>query len=76
VSVKKEEVSVKKEEVSVKKEWKPRLGSLYEIDDQKGTAKLKNRKCSRCGSIMAFHKAPVERWTCGSCSFTDFIKPK
>lgn len=62
----------------VKKEAKPgrNLGDLYEIDNQKGTAKLKNRKCPRCGSIMAFHKAPVERWTCGSCSFTDFIKPK
>jgi len=68
-------VSAKEE---VKKEPKPgrNLGTLYEIDNQKGTAKLKNRKCPRCGSIMAFHKAPVERWTCGSCSFTDFIKPK
>jgi len=68
-------VSTKEE---VKKETKPgrNLGGLYEIDIQKGTAKLKNRKCPRCGSIMAFHKAPVERWTCGSCSFTDFIKPK
>jgi len=59
-----------------KKKGRSRLGDLYEIDDQKVTAKLKNRKCPRCGSIMAFHKAPVERWTCGSCSFTDFIKPK
>jgi len=59
-----------------KKKSRSRLGDLYEIDDQKVIAKLKNRKCPRCGSIMAFHKAPVERWTCGSCSFTDFIKPK
>lgn len=62
--------------MSAKKERKSRPDELYEIDNQKGTAKLKNRKCPRCGSIMAFHKAPVERWTCGSCSFTDFIKPK
>jgi len=62
--------------MSTKKEATPRLGHLYEIDNQKGTAKLKNRKCPRCGNIMAFHKVPVERWTCGSCSFTDFIKPK
>lgn len=62
--------------MSAKKEPKPRLGALYEIDDKKGTAKLRNRKCPRCGNIMAFHKNPVERWTCGSCSFTDFIKPK
>jgi small subunit ribosomal protein S27Ae len=62
--------------VSAKKESKSGPAELYEIDNQKGTAKLKNRKCPRCGSIMAFHKAPVERWTCGSCSFTDFVKPK
>ena len=62
--------------MTARKEMRPRLGALYEIDVQKGTAKLKNRKCPRCGSIMAFHKAPVERWTCGSCSFTDFVKPK
>lgn len=66
--------------VSDKKEAKPksqsRLGTLYEIDPEKGTVKLKNRKCSRCGNIMAYHKTPVERWTCGSCSFTDFVKPK
>jgi len=62
--------------VSTKKESKTRMSELYEIDEQKGLAKLKNRKCPRCGNIMAFHKTPVERWTCGSCSFTDFIKAK
>jgi small subunit ribosomal protein S27Ae len=62
--------------MSAKKEVKTRLGSLYEIDEKKGTAKLRNHKCPRCGNIMAFHKNPVERWTCGSCSFTDFIKSK
>ena len=62
--------------MSTKKERKSRLSSLYEVDAQKGTAKLKNLKCPRCGNIMAFHKNPVERWACGSCSFTDFVKPK
>jgi len=62
--------------VSEKKAPKARLGALYEVDPAKSTIKLKNRKCPRCGSIMAFHKSPVERWTCGSCSFTDFVKPK
>jgi small subunit ribosomal protein S27Ae len=62
--------------VSEKKQPVSRLSKLYEIDEQKGIVKLKNRKCPRCGSIMAFHKNPVERWTCGSCSFTDFVKPK
>ena len=57
-----------------KNEPKIRLNSLYEVDSQKATVKLKNRKCPRCANIMAFHKSPVERWTCGSCSFTDFVK--
>lgn len=61
--------------MSEKKPAKARLSGLYEVDQQKGSAKLKNQKCPRCGNIMAFHKAPVERWTCGSCSFTDFVKP-
>ncbi len=62
--------------MSEKKAPKARLGSLYEVNSDKGTIKLKNRKCPRCGNIMAFHKSPVERWTCGSCSFTDFVKAK
>ena len=59
-----------------KKGPKARLSTLYEVDAQKGTIKLKSRKCPRCGNIMAYHKSPVERWTCGSCSFTDFVKAK
>jgi small subunit ribosomal protein S27Ae len=62
--------------MSEKKAPKARVGTLYEIDAAKSTIKLKNQKCPRCGSIMAFHKSPVERWTCGSCSFTDFVKSK
>ena len=43
---------------------------LYEIS---GTStKLKNRKCPRCGAVMAAHKQPVQRWVCGACSFTDY----
>ena len=37
---------------------------------------LKNKKCPRCGNYMAHHKKPVERWTCGSCSFTDYAERK
>ena len=62
--------------MSEKKAPKGRLGTLYEVDSDKNTIKLKNRKCPRCGSIMAFHMNPVERWTCGSCAFTDFVKGK
>ncbi|MEM3506404.1 MAG: 30S ribosomal protein S27ae [Candidatus Bathyarchaeia archaeon] len=53
---------------------KARVRFVYDINFEKETIKLKNKKCPRCGSIMAFHKSPVERWTCGSCSYTDFIK--
>ena len=63
-----------KTQVTEKKGPKARLGALYDVDQQKGTIKLRNRKCPRCGNIMAYHKNPVERWTCGSCSFTDFVK--
>ncbi|TMI60090.1 30S ribosomal protein S27ae [Candidatus Bathyarchaeota archaeon] len=43
---------------------------LYEISGS--TTKLKNRKCPRCGSVMASHKQPTQRWVCGACSFTDY----
>jgi small subunit ribosomal protein S27Ae len=70
------ETKVSENKASEKKQPKARLGALYEVDSEKGTIKLKNRKCPRCGNIMAYHKSPVERWTCGSCSFTDFVKTK
>ncbi len=50
-----------------------RLSRVYEIDS-KGTLKFRNRKCPRCGNIMGYHKNPVKRFTCGSCSYTDFVK--
>jgi len=53
-----------------------RLSQLYKYDYEKGEIALKNKKCPRCGSIMAFHSNPTERWTCGSCSYTDFVKKK
>ncbi len=49
---------------------------LYEYDYEKGTIRLKNKKCPRCGSIMAYHKYPVERWHCGKCGYTEFITKK
>ncbi len=57
-----------------KKTHVARLSKVYEYDSAKGTIKLRNRKCPRCGNIMAYHKAPVKRYTCGSCSYTDFLK--
>jgi len=64
-------MSVQKAE---KKTLVARLSKVYEYDSEKGTIKLRNRKCPRCGNIMAYHKAPVKRYTCGSCSYTDFLK--
>ncbi|MFP3233273.1 MAG: 30S ribosomal protein S27ae [Sulfolobaceae archaeon] len=40
---------------------------------EKDKIKLKNKKCPRCGSIMAHHMKPVERWACGKCGYTEFI---
>ncbi|MEM2942855.1 MAG: 30S ribosomal protein S27ae [Candidatus Bathyarchaeia archaeon] len=47
---------------------------MYEYSYEKKTIRLRNKKCPRCGSIMAHHKMPIQRWTCGSCSFTEYVK--
>ncbi|HDD34319.1 MAG TPA: 30S ribosomal protein S27ae [Thermofilaceae archaeon] len=47
---------------------------LYEYDYETGRIKLKNRKCPRCSSIMAHHMKPVERWHCGKCGYTIFVR--
>jgi len=62
------------EQKAEKKDPEARLSKVYEYDFEKGTIKFRNRKCPRCGNIMAYHKAPVKRYTCGSCSYTDFSK--
>ncbi len=49
---------------------------LYEYDYEKGTIRLKNKRCPRCGSIMAHHLKPVERWHCGKCGYTEFVTTK
>src|SRR2546430_15960389 len=46
-------------------------GDLYDLSG--AVAKLKNRKCPRCGSVMAFHGGTAQRWGCGSCSFSSFM---
>jgi len=46
--------------------------NLYKIDG--GTAKLANKKCPRCGKVMAFHKEPQARWACGGCQYTEYVK--
>ncbi len=56
-----------------KKKVKAYIRLVYEYDYKTGTIKLKNKKCPRCGSIMAHHKYPVERWHCGKCGYTEFV---
>src|SRR5256886_15484916 len=48
-------------------------GDLYDLSG--AVAKLKNRKCPRCGSVMAFHGGTAQRWVCGSWRFSD-LGPK
>jgi small subunit ribosomal protein S27Ae len=64
------------EQPTAKKEREARAAKLYELDAAKGQIKLRNKKCPRCGNFMAHHKSPVDRWTCGSCSFTDYVERK
>src|SRR2546430_15319202 len=45
-------------------------GDLYDLSG--AVAKLKNRKCPRCGSVMAFHGGTAQRWVCGSRRFSGF----
>jgi small subunit ribosomal protein S27Ae len=56
------------------KEGKVFRSRLYEIDPKKGTARLKNKVCPRCGRVMAFHKQPVPRWHCGYCSYVEIAR--
>jgi small subunit ribosomal protein S27Ae len=70
-------VKVKKEvqeEKPKKKGKKARLSTLYDYDYEKNIIKMKNKKCPRCGNIMALHKSPTQRWACGSCSYTEYVK--
>jgi small subunit ribosomal protein S27Ae len=43
----------------------------YDIKDGKISRKL--RKCPRCGSFMALHQQPIARWSCGACSYTEYV---
>lgn len=48
----------------------------YEFDYKSAAIRLKNRRCPRCGSIMAHHVQPEERWQCGKCGYTDFVRKR
>ena len=64
------------EQQAGKKQREARASRLFDLDAAKGELKLRNKKCPRCGNFMAHHKSPVDRWTCGSCSFTDYVEKK
>jgi small subunit ribosomal protein S27Ae len=64
------------EQPAGKKQHEARAAKLYDLDAAKGQIKLKNKKCPRCGNFMAHHKNPVDRWTCGSCTFTEYAEKK
>ncbi|MCL5788404.1 MAG: 30S ribosomal protein S27ae [Candidatus Marsarchaeota archaeon] len=38
------------------------------------TIKYTNKKCPRCGSYMAHHKTSLNRWACGQCGYTEYLK--
>ncbi|MCS7107680.1 MAG: 30S ribosomal protein S27ae [Acidilobaceae archaeon] len=59
--------------MSKAKELKTYVHKLYVIDEEKKVAKLKNKRCPRCGSVMAHHVQGNERWHCGKCGYTEFI---
>ena len=65
-------MSESREKKPVKK--RSSIGTLYDYSYENKTIKLKNRKCPRCGNVMAHHNNPKQRWTCGSCSYTDYVK--
>ncbi|MFZ8824703.1 MAG: 30S ribosomal protein S27ae [Desulfurococcales archaeon] len=48
--------------------------SLYIIDPSRGTIKPRNKLCPRCGSMMGYYKPGGERWYCGKCHYTEFIR--
>jgi len=68
----KEEKPKKDEKVksAEKKKTGKKIYTYYTITGDKLTRKLK--KCPRCGAFMALHKGQQSRWTCGSCSYTDY----
>lgn len=48
--------------------------TYYEVSGEQ--VKLKNKKCPRCGSVMAHHMKPRERWACGKCGMTEYLDKK
>lgn len=50
-----------------------KVSTMYDVDYKANVAKLRNRKCPRCGKTMAEH-ANVHRWSCGGCGYTEYVR--
>jgi small subunit ribosomal protein S27Ae len=59
-----------KQKTVAKQKSGKKIYTYYVITGDKLTRKL--IKCPRCGSFMGLHKGKQPRWTCGSCSYTDY----
>jgi small subunit ribosomal protein S27Ae len=56
---------------SQKRKTEKKIHTYYDIRGEKLVRRLK--KCPRCGVFMAFHKENKARWTCGKCSYTEYV---
>jgi len=61
------QAEAKKKERAKKAEKK--IYMYYKIDGEK---LVRNRKCPRCGVFMAHHTTQRSRWSCGSCTYTEY----
>lgn len=64
-------VKVVKERVAKKKKYSPKVWKFYKIEGE--TLQKLKKDCQRCGKgvFLAEHK---DRYTCGTCGFTQFKK--
>jgi len=62
------------EKAEKQKKKEKEIWQLYESDYKTGKVTLKNKKCPRCGAVMAHHAKPVARWACGACGYTEYVK--
>lgn len=62
---------VKKERTAKKKKFSPKVWKFYKIEGE--TLQKLKKDCQRCGKgvFLAEHK---DRFTCGTCGFTQFKK--
>jgi small subunit ribosomal protein S27Ae len=58
--------------MSENKKQEKKVHTYYDISGNSLTRKLK--KCPRCGVFMAHHTENNPRWTCGKCSYTEYLK--